>query len=515
MLDSTLKEQLKGIFSELNANYTLHIEASETHPKRDELVEMLNDVAESSPKIEVTHSNAETLQFTILKDGEPSSITFRAVTGGHEFTSLLLAILNLDGKGKNMPDEFTTRRIQSLNGEIDITTYMSLVCTNCPDVVQAINVISILNPRIKHTIIDGALFQEQIDSLGIQSVPTVYADGQTLSVGRTTLSSLLDMLETKYGAEQNEQNSTHSFDVTVAGGGAAGATAAIYLARKGLNVAVITEHIGGQLTETSSIENIPSIIETTGSELSAHLKEHMTHYPITILENREIESIELVEGIKRLRLKGGQQIESPLLVIATGAEWRRLGIEGEAEYIGRGVAFCPHCDAPLFKGKRVAVIGGGNSGVEAAIELSAICKSVVLVEFLEELKADKVLQDNLRTIANIEIVTNHQTTKIEGDGTRLTSITIADRATTQSRNIELDGVFVQIGLKANSSIFEGIVELNKAGEIVTDKSGRTSAAGIYAAGDVTDVSYKQIVIAMGEGAKAALAAFDDKIRGVV
>ncbi len=516
MLDSALKEQLKGVFSSLSSKYTLLVELHPEHPKGAEMVELLGDVAESSTNIELTTVEGEALKLTLVNDGVMSGVSFRAVPNGHEFTSLLLAILNLDGKGKNLPDDFTQQRIKTLKGDINLTTYMSLTCTNCPDVVQALNIMAIFNPHIKHEAVDGSLYQAEVDGLNIQSVPTVYADGELLHVGRGGIADLLAKLESKYGADSSSQQIiTRSYDVTIAGGGPAGATAALYLARKGLKVAVVAERIGGQVNETSSIENIPSVPLIIGTTLAADLKRHMSEYPnIELLENRTIESFESEARVKRLLIKGGEQIEAEQLIIAAGAQWRRLGIEGESEYIGRGVAFCPHCDGPLFKGKKVAVIGGGNSGVEAAIDLSGICEKVYLYEFMEHLKADTVLQDKLRSIPNIEIYTSYQTTKIIGDGAKVVALEAKDRTTEEQRLVELDGIFIQIGLSANSSVFKEAVSTNRAGEIEVDRNGRTSQSGIYAAGDVTDVSYKQIIISMGEGAKAALAAFDDKIRGI-
>ncbi len=516
MLDSALKEQLRGIFSQLSSKYTLLIELHPDHPKKAEMVELLSEVAETSANIELTVADGEAIKLSIAKDGVVSGASFRAVPNGHEFTSLLLAILNLDGKGKNLPDEFTQQRIKAIAGDVNLTTYMSLTCTNCPDIVQSLNIIAILNPRIKHEAVDGALYQTEVDGLGVQSVPTVYADGELLHVGRGGIADLLAKLESKYGVDSAEQKSvTRTYDVTIAGGGPAGATAALYLARKGLKVAVVAERIGGQVNETSAIENIPSVPTTTGTKLASDLKSHMSEYPnIELLENRTIESFESEARVKRLQIKGGESIEAEQLIIATGAQWRRLGIEGEAEYIGRGVAFCPHCDGPLFKGKKVAVVGGGNSGVEAAIDLSGICEKVYLYEFMDALKADNVLQEKLRSLPNVEIFTSYQTTKIVGDGAKVIALEAKDRTTEELHLVELDGLFIQIGLSANSTVFKDAVNMNRAGEIEVDRNGRSSQAGIYAAGDVTDVSYKQIIISMGEGAKSALALFDDRIRSL-
>ncbi len=516
MIDSALKEQLKGIFSPLQASYTLLIERHPQHVKGAEMVVFLQDVADCSPNIECKVVDGEALQFTIVKDGVISGITFCAIPNGHEFTSLLLAILNLDGKGKNLPDSFVAQRIASLQGDIELTTYMSLTCTNCPDIVQSLNLMAIYNPRIKHHAVDGALYQNEVDRLGIQSVPTVYANGELLHVGRGGVADLLAKLEARFGAEQLNTATLRTYDVTIAGGGPAGVTSALYLARKGLSVAVVTDRTGGQVNETSAIENIPSILTTQGTALAADLKRHIAEYPtIALLENRTIEQAELGEdGSKRILLKGGEVIESPQLIVATGAQWRKLGIEGEGDYIGRGVAFCPHCDGPLFKGRAVAVVGGGNSGVEAAIDLSGICSKVYLFEFMESLKADSVLQEKLQTLPNVEVYTSFETTRILGDGNKVTALEAKDRVTGELQLIELSGIFVQIGLKANSDCFASLLTTNRMGEIEVDRNGRTSIKGVYAAGDVTDVAYKQIVISMGEGAKAALAAFDDRMRGL-
>lgn len=513
MLDAALKDQLKGLFSALESNYTFLIELDSRHPKATEMVEFMKDFAECSTKMDCKIIESSSLQFTILKDDNASGVIFRAIPNGHEFTSLILAVLNLDGKGKNLPDEFTTMRIKALKGDINLTTYMSLTCTNCPDIVQSLNIMAILGANITHSAVDGALFEEEVNQLNVQSVPTVYADGELLHVGRGGIADLLAKLEAKYGSDENVEKVTRSYDIVVAGGGPGGATAALYLARKGLKVAVVAERIGGQVNETTTIENIPSVAITTGTTLAADLRQQLSQSAtIDILENRSIESVEVVDGVKKLNIKGGEIIEAPQLIIATGANWRKLGVNGEADYIGRGVAFCPHCDGPLFKGKEVAVIGGGNSGVEAAIDLSGICSKVTVLEFMETLKADEVLQEKLHSLSNVEVFTNVQTSQILGDGSKVVGVEIKDRATEELRTIDLSGIFIQIGLSANSTLFKEFVTTNRIGEIEVDRNGRTSAIGIYAAGDVTDVSYKQIVISMGEGAKAALAAFDDKIR---
>ena len=513
MLDSSLKENLKGIFAELKANYQFNIKIDPQHESRDELVDLLNDMASCSEKITCEINSGDALFFSIKKDGQETGISFRAVPNGHEFTSLILAVLNADGKGKNFPDEFTSKRIKALKGDIKLTTYMSLTCTNCPDVVQALNIMTLLNNNISHEAVDGAINQDEVERLGIKSVPTVYANGEPLHIGRSTIGELVDKLEAKFDSAEIEQGEPMKYDIIVAGGGPAGATAAVYSARKGLNVAVVAERIGGQVNETVAIENLITVAHTTGKELATDLKSLLKNNGIAVYENRTIEHFGVENGLKTLSLKGGEVLNAPQIIIATGAQWRKLNIEGESEYIGRGVAFCPHCDGPLFKNKHVAVIGGGNSGIEAAIDLAGICSKVTVIEFLEELKADKVLQEKARSINNISIITNTTTQQIVGDGNAVTSLVCQNRASNEQSTVTLDGVFVQIGLMANSGVFKDTLETNRIGEIVIKENGRTALQGVYAAGDVTTVSYKQIVISMGEGAKAALAAFDDRIRG--
>lgn len=513
MLDIGIKRQLKEIFASLTSRFTLAIKANFEHEKFDELHDMLVDFAECSDKIECTTSEGDALEFSLLKDGAEIGVKFRAIPGGHEFNSLILALLNADGKGKNLPDAFTTSRIERLEGEIKLTTYMSLSCINCPDVIQALNIISILNPNISHEAVDGALFAEEVEALGVQAVPTVFCNGGQLHVGRGGLVELLDKLEERYSSKQPAEAQTRQYDLAIAGAGPAGITAAIYSARKGLNVALVAGKIGGQVTETATIENISSVIETTGTQLARDLRAHAAQYNIDILENRTIESFEIDGEDKILSLKGGEVVKAPQLIISTGAQWRRLNIPGESENIGRGVAFCPHCDGPLFKGKKVAVIGGGNSGVEAAIDLAGTCSHVTLVEFLDSLKADTMLQGRLRALPNVTIHTSSAATEIISENDKVVGFNRKDLITEKTERVEVEGIFIQIGLSANSSLFKDHVETNQSGEIVTDHSCRSSLPGVYAAGDVSDVPYKQIVISMGEGAKAALAAFDDMIRG--
>lgn len=516
MLDVAMKSQLSGIFSGLASQYTFEVRVSPNHESRGELVELLEDLASCSDHISCDLSDGDGLRFTLLKDGKETGICFRAVPNGHEFTSLLLAILNSDGKGKNIPDESIRRRIAALNGRVKLTTYVSLTCTNCPDVVQALNVMTTLNPSITHETVDGAINQEEVERMKVQGVPSVFADGELIHVGRGDFSELLSKLEARYGIREDAiDTSVKAYDVIVAGGGPAGAAAAIYSSRKGLKVAVIADRIGGQVKETVGIENMISVSQTTGEQLALDLFAHINDYPVDILEHRRVETVEMEGTRKLLTTSTGEHFSTPALVIATGASWRRLNVPGEAEYIGRGVAFCPHCDGPFYKGKHVAVVGGGNSGIEAAIDLAGICSRVTVLEFMDELKADQVLQEKVRSLPNVEIFLSSQTMEVQGNGDKVTGIRIKDRQTELVRTVELDGIFVQIGLAANSSVFRELVKTNKPGEIEIDAHCRTNVPGIYAAGDVSTVPYKQIIIAMGEGAKAALSAFDDRVRGVI
>lgn len=512
MLEQAIKEQVTGIFAQLKNEYSFDVQVAENHPKKAELTELLEEVASTSSNILVNYGDNNGFSFEIYKNGNPTNIVFKAIPTGHEFSSLLAAILNLDGIGKNLPDETLTKRIQNLNGSAVVKSYISLTCTNCPEVVKALNVMTIYNPNIRHEIIDGALHQEEIELLNIQAVPTVYANEEVLHIGRSSLGELIEKLEKKMGSEFQASGETKEYDVVVVGGGPAGVAAAIYSARKGFSVAIVAETIGGQVAETIGIENMISISETTGRQLSDNLHKHLQDYAIDILDNRRVETSELIDGRKILTSSLGEKLITDALIIATGASWRRLGVPGEEKYMGSGVAFCTHCDGPFYKGKNVVVIGGGNSGLEAAIDLANIASNVTVLEFLDELKGDQILQDKLNEFSNIEIITNAATTSIEGDGGKVNALKYKDRATDEEKTIQTDGVFIQIGLKPNSSVFKDLIPTNRFGEIEIDPGCRTNVPGVYAAGDVSVVPYKQIVIAMGEGSKAALSAFEDKIK---
>ncbi|KYG60948.1 alkyl hydroperoxide reductase subunit F [Bdellovibrio bacteriovorus] len=518
MLDPQMKEQLSTVFQKLENEVEL-VYAPSSHADQKDLVEMLEEVASTSSKIKARAATGmaqvTSPQFSIFAHGKDTGITFRAIPGGHEFTTLIVAILNSDGKGK-MPDASLAARIKGLKKNIALTSYISLTCENCPDVVQALNQIAIIHGSFKHTITDGGYVPDEISSLGIQGVPSLVVDSKMIHSGRSSLLDLITKLEEVFGKDANaapaepvNQNLGH-MDVLVIGGGPAGASAAIYTVRKGLSTAMITDAIGGQVKETKGIENLVSVVYTEGPQLAAQLNQHVASYPIKVLENRRVKKI--VQGApKRIELESGEHLTADSIIVATGAKWRELGIEGEKEYLGRGVAYCPHCDGPFYKGKSVAVIGGGNSGVEAAIDLAGIVGKVTLFEYNDNLKADQILVDKLKSLPNATIITGAKTSKIIGDGAKVTALEYVDRQSDKTELFTLDGIFVQIGLVPNSSFLKETVELTKFGEIKVDEKGRTSEKGIYAAGDVTTTPYKQIVIAIGEGAKAALAAFEDRM----
>ena len=516
MLDQNILEQVKAVFAPLEGNFSFAVLVNPAHEKANDLLTFVQEFASCSDHLSchIKETTEDRLEFALLKEGQPTGVKFRGIPSGHEFTSLLLAVMNADGKAKNLPDEMITRRIQALQGEIRLTTYVSLSCTNCPDIVQALNIMALLHPGIHHEMVDGAVFQDEAKSKNIQAVPTVFANGKSIHVGRGTLGELLEKLEKEMGSKplENAEPVEHHADVIVLGGGPAGASAAIYSARKGLKVAVVAERIGGQVKETVGIENLISVPYTTGADLANALKVHVEKYNTGIFDNRKIDHVDFTAGEKKIYVVGGETFIAPAVIIATGASWRKLNVAGEAEYIGRGVAFCPHCDGPFYKGKEVAVVGGGNSGIEAAIDLAGICKKVTVFEFADTLKADQVLVEKAKSLPNMEIFTSSQTTQVVGNGEKVTAIRVKNRNTEEEKDYALDGIFVQIGLAANSAPFRDLLEMTRIGEIVTDEYCRTTIPGVYAAGDVSNVPYKQIIIAMGEGAKAALSAFDDRIR---
>jgi len=515
MLDQEIKKQLMEYFSKIEGKIQFRIFTS-NHIQQNELQELLQEVASCSPNLSVLEYELQSHvpKFEIQKDGNSTGVSFIGIPGGHEFSSLILAVLNVSGLGQ-VPDPGLQARMSRLSGHSEVRTFVSLSCENCPDIVQALNQIAIFGKRINHTMVEGSVVQEELAKLNVQGVPAVFVGDKLIHSGRGSLIELLTKLEKELGTSVDgnalEEN-LGTFDVAVLGGGPAGVSAAIYSARKGLRTALVAEKIGGQVNETKGIENLISVLYTEGPQLSAGLASHVRSYPVAIFEHRKFK--ELKDGVlKTIALESGEQLHASQVIVATGAKWRTLNVPGESEYLGRGVAYCPHCDGPFFKDKKVAVVGGGNSGVEAAIDLAGICREVILIEFADTLKADQVLVDKLKSMRNVTILLHSRTDKVLGDGTKLTSIEVEDRTLGTLTRIELDGVFVQIGLLPNSDCVKGLVELSKFGEIQVDGKGRTSAHGIYAAGDVTTTPYKQIIIAMGEGAKVALSAFEDRMRG--
>lgn len=510
MIDASIANQLKEVFQRLESTVGLVYRPS-THAKQDELVSMLDSVAETSANVVAREAGepSEVPRFHIERGGEPVGIRFTGIPGGHEFSSLVLAILNTDGKGK-LPDQALIERIRRLAGPVRLRTFVSLSCENCPDVVQALNLMATLHEDFQHDMIDGEFAQDQVETLKIQGVPSVFHGDTLVSSGKASFADLMSRLEAEFGTDESakEPIDLGDYDVAIIGGGPAGASSAIYTARKGLKTVLISDRMGGQLQDTKGIENMISVTYTEGPKLTSELNEHLGQYDIEVLEHRRVSHVEPGSPVA-LELESGETLRTRSLIIATGANWRELQVDGEREYLGRGVAFCPHCDGPYYKGKDIAVVGGGNSGVEAAIDLAGIVKSVTLVEFMPELKADAVLVNKLESLPNTTIVKNARTSRIVGDGDKVTALEYEDRETGDLHEVVLAGVFVQIGLVPNSQFVADVVETNKYGEILVDDKCRTSATGIYAAGDVTNVPYKQIVVAIGEGAKAGLAAFED------
>src|SRR5471030_1710676 len=375
---------------------------------------------------------------------------------------------------------------------------------------------AVLNPNIHHVAIDGALFQAEVDDRKIMAVPSIYLNGEIFGQGRMGLEEILAKIDTSGAELQAEKISAKdAFDVLVVGGGPAGAAAAIYAARKGIRTGVAAERFGGQVLDTMAIENFISVQETEGPKLASALEEHVKQYDVDIMNLQRATALIPAKNVGELhevRFESGASLKTKALILATGARWREINVPGEKQYRNHGVAYCPHCDGPLFKGKRVAVIGGGNSGVEAAIDLAGIVSHVTLLEFDSKLRADAVLQRKLYSLPNVDVITSALTSEVKGDGQKVTGLAYKDRDSGEFKTIDLEGIFVQIGLLPNTDWLKGTVELTPRGEIIVDARGETSLPGVFAAGDVTTVPYKQIVIAVGEGAKAALSAFDHLIR---
>lgn len=509
MLSQDILEALSGYTSKLTKSVTLVLQGGE-HPQRDELVQFLRDFVSVSEKLSLEERDAQLrspISFALEVEGRDTGIRFSGIPGGHEFNSLVLAVLQAGGGALKL-DESVKNMVRAIEQTLHFEVFVSLSCHNCPEVVQALNQFALLNDKIECEMIDGGVFQSVVDERQIQGVPAVYLNGEVFANGKIDTAQLLEKLQARFPSlSAAPSQSLPLQDVTVVGGGPAGVAAAIYAARKGLAVTLIADRLGGQVKDTLGIENLISVPRTTGSELSGNLRSHLEDYKITLREHLRVETIEKGQ-VKKLTLSSGEQIDTKSLIVATGAKWRELGVPGEKDNVGRGVAYCPHCDGPFFKGRDVAVIGGGNSGIEAALDLAGIVNSVTVLEFMPALKADKVLVDQARARPNISLLTNVATRRILAEGDKVSALEYERRDTGAIEQMDLAGVFVQIGLLPNSQFLQGVVELSAQGEVLISERGQTSEPGIFACGDVTTVPYKQIVVALGEGAKAALAAFE-------
>jgi NADH-dependent peroxiredoxin subunit F len=516
MLDATMKSQLQTYLGMLRKPIRL-IASLDDSAKSVEMRELLDEIAGLSDKVtfEATGNDRRKPSFVIAREGETTGVRFAAIPLGHEFTSLVLALLWTGGHPPKVDAE-VIEQIQALEGDYSFEVYMSLSCHNCPDVVQAATLMAVVNPRVKTVVIDGALNQAEVEARQVMAVPMVYLNDQVFGSGRMTLEEIVGKLDVKSDERDAERLSAKDpYDVLIVGGGPAGAAAAVYAARKGIRVGVAAERFGGQVNDTMAIENYISVLETDGPKFAAALEAQVRHYDVDIMNLQRADK--LIPAAKagdpvQLVLANGATLKARSVILSTGARWRNVNVPGEQEYKNKGVAYCPHCDGPLFKGKRVAVIGGGNSGVEAAIDLAGIVQHVTLVEFADALKADAVLVSKLKSLPNVTIHVNAQTTEITGEGGKVNGLRYKDRVSGDEQLVELEGVFVQIGLVPNTEWLKGTVALSRFGEIEVDARGHTNVPGVFAAGDCTTVPYKQIVIAAGEGSKAALSAFDFMIR---
>jgi alkyl hydroperoxide reductase, F subunit len=516
MLDANLKGQLKAYLENIREPVEL-VASLDEGPKSKELLELLEEIVSVSDKVSLTRrdDDARKPSFAITRPGTDISVRFAGIPLGHEFTSLVLTLLWVGGHPPKVEPE-VIEQVKALDGDFLFETYFSLSCQNCPDVVQALNLMSVLNPRIKAVSIDGALFKDEVEARQVMAVPTVLLNGEPFAQGRMELEQILAKIDVGAVARAAEKiKGKDAFDVLVVGGGPAGAAAAIYAARKGIRTGVVAERFGGQVLDTMAIENFISVPHTEGPKLAAGLEQHVKSYDVDVMNLQRASRLVPAPaegGLITVELESGASLKSRTVILATGARWRQMNVPGEDEYRNKGVAYCPHCDGPLFKGKRVAVIGGGNSGVEAAIDLAGIVAHVTLIEFDSQLRADAVLQRKLASLPNVRIVTSAMTTEVKGDGQKVTGLVYKDRNSGEVHNVDLEGVFVQIGLVPNTEWLKDTVALTNRGEIEVDVRGATSIPGVFAAGDATTTPYKQIVIAMGEGSKAALSAFDYLIR---
>lgn len=512
MLEQDMKTQLQTYLGMLRQPIRLIASLDDSANAKD-MRELLQEIAELSDKVSFADSgnDARKPSFVIAKEGETRGVRFAAIPLGHEFTSLVLALL-WTGCHPPKVEDSVIEQIKSLQGDFNFEVYMSLSCHNCPDVVQAVTLMTVLNSNVKATIIDGGLYQDEVNTRNIMAVPATFMNGEMFASGRMLIEEFLTKLDTGASAKEAEKlNAKEAYDVLIVGGGPAGAAAAIYASRKGIRTGIVAERFGGQVNDTLAIENFISVKETDGPKMVTALEEHVKSYDVDIMNLQRAAGLKKAEFIE-VTLENGAVLKSKSVILATGARWRNLNVPGETEYKNKGVAYCPHCDGPLFKGKHVAVIGGGNSGVEAAIDLAGVVGHVTLLQYDTELKADAVLQKKLRSLENVTILTNAQTTEVTGDGTRVNGLTYTERASGESKHVALEGVFIQIGLVPNSDWLKGTLDLSKYGEIEINHHNATSLPGVFAAGDVTTIPYKQIIIAMGEGANAALGAFDYLIR---
>ncbi|MFA5968291.1 MAG: alkyl hydroperoxide reductase subunit F [Sphingomonas sp.] len=516
MLDANLKQQLKGYL--VNIRQPIELVASVgDDAKSREIDELLGEIAELSDKVAVVRGDDKrTPSFMIRRVGTDISVRFAGLPMGHEFTSLVLALLQVGGHPSKAAPALI-EQIQALDGDdYQFETYFSQSCQNCPDVVQALNLMAVLNPRVTSTSIDGSLFKQEVDDRKVMAVPTVFLNGELFGQGRMELEQIVAKLDSGLEARMAKQiTAKEPFEVLIVGGGPAGAAAAIYAARKGIRTGIAAERFGGQVLDTMAIENFISVPHTEGPKLAAHLEQHVKDYDVDIMNLQRAEKLipaKVEGGLHEVVLANGASLKARTLILSTGARWRTMNVPGEDQYRNKGVAYCPHCDGPLFKGKRVAVIGGGNSGVEAAIDLAGIVAHVTLIEFDSQLRADAVLQRKLASLANVNIVTSALTTEVIGNGEKVTGLVYKDRNSGTQHEIALEGIFVQIGLVPNTEWLKDTVGLSQRGEIEIDARGETTQAGIFAAGDATTVPYKQIVIAMGAGSTAGLSAFDYLIR---
>jgi alkyl hydroperoxide reductase subunit F len=516
MLEATLKSQLQTYLGMLRQPITL-IASLDDSATGTEMRSLLDDIVSLSDKVtlDTSGNDARKPSFVVARAGESQGVRFAGLPLGHEFTSLVLALLWTGGHPPKVEADVIDA-VKALDGDFNFEVYMSLSCHNCPDVVQALSLMAIFNPKVKTVVIEGGAFQQEVTERQIMAVPMVFLNGQVFASGRMTVEEIVAKLDTKSGErEAAKLNAKDPYDVLIVGGGPAGAAAAVYAARKGIRVGVAAERFGGQTNDTMAIENYISVMETDGPKFAAALEAQVRHYEVDIMNLQRADKIipaEETGGLVTVQMANGGVLKSRSVILATGARWRNVNVPGENEYRNKGVAYCPHCDGPLFKGKRTAVIGGGNSGVEAAIDLAGIVAHVTLIEFADQLKADAVLVSKLKSLPNVTIHVNAQTTEITGADGKVNGLKYKDRATNQEHLVPLEGVFVQIGLVPNTEFLKGTVELSRFGEIVVDAKGHTNVDGVFAAGDCTTVPYKQIVIAAGDGSKAALSAFDYLIR---